>query len=352
MRVLLFIVTTSLQIFSCAGLTANFEPDSITVQTSAEKRVRLTLSNLPEDVISRINDRNFLEIHSRAEDIAKILNHEEITFQRIDAQERWETEFDVYGVFMGLSDVRVRILRTNSQPEESSESLQVIVVRPDRIIDKAFLYVVIVCLGIIFLNFGAALNVSNIKLAFRRPVGASIGIIGTFVFMPLLAYGMGSLLFMNMESENGNALALGLFFCGVVPGGGFSNVWTLLLNGNIDLSVSMTTISTISAFGMIPLWLFTLGRVIFERANLSVPYLRIMLSAAGLVIPLTIGYLVKKWKPNVANIMTRILKPLSVVLLLLIGVLAITANFYMFQLFTWEVRNCFDSKRSKKRLIY
>lgn len=44
-------------------------------------------------------------------------------------------------------------------------------------------------------------------------------------------------------------MQLGLFFTGVSPAGGASNVWTVILGGNIELSVAMTTTSTFAAFG-------------------------------------------------------------------------------------------------------
>lgn len=44
-------------------------------------------------------------------------------------------------------------------------------------------------------------------------------------------------------------MQLGLFFTGVSPAGGASNIWTVILGGNIDLSVAMTTTSTFASFG-------------------------------------------------------------------------------------------------------
>lgn len=41
--------------------------------------------------------------------------------------------------------------------------------------------------------------------------------------------------------------ALGLFVTGCAPGGGASNFWTLLLDGNAHLSITMTFISTIAS---------------------------------------------------------------------------------------------------------
>ena len=45
---------------------------------------------------------------------------------------------------------------------------------------------------------------------------------------------------------------LGLFVTGCSPGGGASNIWTVMFGGNLDLSVTMTAISTFAAFLMMP----------------------------------------------------------------------------------------------------
>ena len=55
---------------------------------------------------------------------------------------------------------------------------------------------------------------------------------------------------------------LGLFLTGCSPGGGGSNIWTYALDGDLDLSVAMTFISTIIAFATFPFWVFLLGQTI------------------------------------------------------------------------------------------
>jgi solute carrier family 10 (sodium/bile acid cotransporter), member 3/5 len=45
------------------------------------------------------------------------------------------------------------------------------------------------------------------------------------------------------------ALQLGLFVTGCSPGGGASNMWTYVLGGNLNLSITMTCLSTLAAFG-------------------------------------------------------------------------------------------------------
>nr|CAD7439789.1 unnamed protein product [Timema bartmani] len=89
--------------------------------------------------------------------------------------------------------------------------------------------------------------------------------------------------------------------------------------------------------GMMPLWIFTLGRVIFEEGALGVPYARIASFALGLVIPLGLGFLIQRYLPRVSKFMVRILKPFSLLLILFIIVFAIITNLYLFQLFTWQI---------------
>lgn len=176
------------------------------------------------------------------------------------------------------------------------------------------------------------MDIDTVKGIVKRPIGPMIAFSCQYIFMPLCSFGLGLVLFPNSPE-----LALGLFFTGVSPGGGASNMWTLLLDGNIHLSIIMTTISTIAAFGMMPLWIFTLGKLIFDKANLGVPYVRIAMMAFGFVIPVVIGISIQKFLPSVAKFLVKILKPLSAFLILFIIVLGLITNFYIFQLFSWKV---------------
>lgn len=133
-------------------------------------------------------------------------------------------------------------------------------------------------------------------------------------------------------------MRIGMFFTGCSPAGGASNIWTVILGGNIDLSITMTTISTLASFGMMPLWLFTLGKVIFDSGNMDVPYRNLATYVIGLIIPLAIGMLIKRYLPRVGNFLVRILKVLSIMLILFIVIFAIVTNLYLFELFTWQVK--------------
>lgn len=88
---------------------------------------------------------------------------------------------------------------------------------------------------------------------------------------------------------------------------------------------------------MMPLWIFTLGRTIFNQEALPVPYQRIASFAIGLVVPLAIGLLIQRYLPSLAKLLVRILKTCSSLLIIFIIIFAIVTNLYLFELFTWQV---------------
>ncbi|XP_021954809.1 ileal sodium/bile acid cotransporter isoform X3 [Folsomia candida] len=238
--------------------------------------------------------------------------------------------FNVTGNFLGYTEV-CATSRISKNASEVFQCMPVSVVRESGVLDKAFTYSVAALVTVIYVNMGAALDMRTIKETIKKPWGPAIGFMSQFIIMPLLSFGIAKL-FISLA-----ALQLGLFITGCSPGGGASNIWTLTLGGNLDLSITMTTISTFSAFVMMPLWMLTLGSTIFKDANLTVPYSKIATFAGCLVIPLAIGVGIQyKW-PNVAKFLVKILKPFAVFLIVFIIIFAVYTNLYLFQLFTWQI---------------
>lgn len=100
-------------------------------------------------------------------------------------------------------------------------------------------------------------------------------------------------------------------------------------------------LNLIYILGMMPLWLFTLGKTIFDKGNLRVPYERLTTYVIGMLIPLAIGLMIQRFLPRVARFLTRILKTISLLLIIFIVVFAIVTNLYLFQLLKWKVnKNC------------
>lgn len=111
-----------------------------------------------------------------------------------------------------------------------------------------------------------------------------------------------------------------------------TTIWTLL-----TASFFFVFRCTFDDVVMMPVWIFTLGKSIFEEGEMKVPYAQIATYTYGLLIPLAIGLLIQRYCPKIARFLVRILKTGSAFLIIFIVVFAIATNLYLFKLFTWEV---------------
>jgi len=257
-----------------------------------------------------------------------VLNVDNLGFDK-DAT-NWEVFFNISGHFLGVTKVQAEI--KNKDQVLAKESMNVEVVRKKTIQSKVFSYSVAILVSLAYINMGCALDIDVVKKTLKRPIGPAIGFICQFLVMPLLSYLLGFIF-----GTQSAAMRLGLFVTGTSPGGGASNIWTVMFGGNLDLSVTMTAVSTFAAFFMMPLWIFTLGATIFNDADIVIPYYKICIYAFFLVVPLSIGLLIRRYCPKVSNFLIKILKPMALFLILFIIIFGVWANLYIFKMMTWQV---------------
>ncbi len=98
-----------------------------------------------------------------------------------------------------------------------------------------------ILLGIVMFGMGLTLRAKDFSEVFTRPVDVIIGILGQFLIMPLSAYGLCMLL--NLPDE----IAVGVILVGCCPGGTASNVMTFLGKGDVPLSVTVSSCTTVMA---------------------------------------------------------------------------------------------------------
>ena len=102
-------------------------------------------------------------------------------------------------------------------------------------------------LGIIMFGMGLTLTPPDFALVVKRPLPVLIGVVAQFVIMPALAWALARAFRLDP------ALAAGVILVGCAPGGTSSNVISYLAKGDVALSVTMTSISTLLAPLMTPL---------------------------------------------------------------------------------------------------
>ncbi|KAI0214458.1 P3 protein [Lamellibrachia satsuma] len=132
--------------------------------------------------------------------------------------------------------------------------------------------------------------------------------------------------------------ALGYFAVGCAPGGGHSNIYTFLFNGNVSLSVTMTFVSVIASLAMLPLWLLTLGQTLLDKdTGVVIPFSRIASSLFIIIVPLIIGIFIGRFKPNVAAVIRKILRPFFFFVVIVFFPIAIYMNIAVIRMFTVAV---------------
>lgn len=257
--------------------------------------------------------------------------------------------FAVKGVFLGYTKI---VASVESAPEgcfhgigefsDAGEELEVTsqirrffllasVIRPSSDLVNIVTGVMVTLIALNYINMGVQLSMQNVCTVLKKPVGPCIGFVCQFFFMPLASYGAGYLLFDDVSFR------LGLFTLGCSPGGSMSNFWTLLFGGDLDLSITMTFISSFAALGMMPLWIFTLGRTLFRDRNATIPYFNLTGSLIILTIPVGVGLLIRQYSPRLAKISEVFLKPMCICVVVVGISFTLYAYRYVFQLFTWQV---------------
>ncbi|XP_050310297.1 P3 protein-like [Anthonomus grandis grandis] len=316
MELISLIFAINLLMLQCGAINITFEPsDEVEVYMGHTREVPYVVLNITEgECVLYTDDPHISELKHQVtiKDVGQTGN---VTLK---------------GNFIGYTFLSCK--NPITQERNLQVELQIKCLRKQRIVDRIFTGSTAALVALIYVNFGCAVQWGELRNLLKKPVGPLLGFCGQFVMMPLICYGMGFVLFPNNPT-----MRLGMFFTGVSPGGGASNIWTAILEGNIDLSILMTTVSTLAAFGMMPLWLFTLGATIFSDANIEVPYSHISTYVVALIVPLGIGYLIQRYLEKTGLFLKRILKGFSSLLILFIIIFAIVTNLYLFELFSWEI---------------
>ncbi|XP_034436671.1 sodium/bile acid cotransporter [Hippoglossus hippoglossus] len=99
--------------------------------------------------------------------------------------------------------------------------------------------------------------------------------------------------------------ALVILVCGCSPGGNLSNLLTLALLGDINLSMVMTACSMFLALGMMPLLLLIYCQG-FPNLHEALPYVGIVISLSLLFIASGVGILINFYRPQDAKTVKKV----------------------------------------------
>ncbi|XP_077989480.1 ileal sodium/bile acid cotransporter-like [Glandiceps talaboti] len=171
-----------------------------------------------------------------------------------------------------------------------------------------------IALVLIMIGMGSTLTPKDIWVNLRRPTGIAIGFASQFGIMPLVGFGLAHIMKLDPHT------AIGTLVLACCPGGTVSNIFTYWTNGDVCLSICMTTCSTILATGMMPLCLFAYSRSWVDAITV-IPYVDIMLAVIAILVPAAIGMIIKWRSDKVAKVATKVCSAGSLVLILVITII-------------------------------
>lgn len=163
---------------------------------------------------------------------------------------------------------------------------------------------------IIMFGMGTQLTPGDFLRVFSFPKAVIIGLVLQFSVMPFVGKGLAMLTTTNPE------VAAGMVLIGSCPGGVASNVMTFLAKGNVALSVTMTSVSTLAAPLMTPamtkLLAGTYVEVQFVAMMVAIIKMIILPVAGGLVANAILTRL-GATRPNLKLVSASIMKALPFV---------------------------------------
>ena len=163
-----------------------------------------------------------------------------------------------------------------------------------------------ILLGIIMLGMGLTLTPADFKRIIERPRDVLIGSAAQWVIMPAAAYLLVVVLGLPWE------IGVGLILVGAAPGGTASNVMTYLGRGDVALSVTITSVTTLAAPLVMPAWVVLLAgeQITVTFAEMAEEIVLIVL--IPVIAGLTLRYLLDQYAPTAAKAGLSIFPAISV----------------------------------------
>ncbi|WP_010201670.1 bile acid:sodium symporter family protein [Psychrobacter sp. PAMC 21119] len=157
--------------------------------------------------------------------------------------------------------------------------------------------VIPLCLFLIMMGMGMTLITNDFKRILKYPKAVSIGLLNQLILLPIIGFALANIMPLRPE------YAVGVMLLVLCPGGTTSNLFTFLAKGDVALSVTMTAIASVVTVFSIPVVLsFSLIHFMGAGSEFQLPIIKTMISLFVItILPISIGMLIKRFAPRVAD---------------------------------------------------
>ncbi len=200
-----------------------------------------------------------------------------------------------------------------------------------------------ITLGVIMFGVALGIRLKGFKTIFLKPKNIIIGYLSQFLILPLVTF-LLTIIFKDFITPG---IALGMILVAACPGGNISNFISSLAKGNVELSVSMTALATISAVILTPFNFAFWGGLYIKFTEkgtsggllqpLEIDTYQMFISVFILLgIPLILGMLFA-WKfPRITKKIMKPIQTISIIIFMSFVVIAFIKNFdYFIEYIKW-----------------
>ncbi len=195
--------------------------------------------------------------------------------------------------------------------------------------NAAGLHVLNISLAIIMFGIALDIKVSNFRNILSKPKSFIIGVISQFLFLPAVTY----LLVLLLKPTD--SVALGMILVAACPGGNISNFISSLAKANIELSVSLTGVSTLLSVVLTPLNFAFWGGLYVSQTKLMHPiqidFVQMFITVILILgLPLLAGVFFSKRFPSITKKIQKPIKIASIVIFIIFIIVALANNLDLF----------------------
>jgi BASS family bile acid:Na+ symporter len=171
-------------------------------------------------------------------------------------------------------------------------------------------------LGLVMFAMGMTLTTDDFLTVLRRPFPVMLGVVLQFLLMPLAAWVLAKLAGLPPQ------LAVGLMLVGCSPGGTASNVICYLAKGDVALSITLTTVSTLLAIIATPLL-----TLLYAGATVPVPAVDMLITILKVILmPVLLGVLVNHFFHRSLLVVGNLFPVVSVAAIVVIIAIIVALN--------------------------
>ena len=170
------------------------------------------------------------------------------------------------------------------------------------------IWIVMPILIVLMFLLGTELNKEAFVNVARHPKAVALGMTGQIILLPAIAFALAWLL------EVPPVYFMGLVLIACCPGGSSSNVFSMLAKGDVALSVTLTAVSSIVTLFTLPVIMELASHIVSHNAGISIelPVGKLLVQNIVLLfVPLMAGCLFRRWKPMLAEKVSKALNKLA-----------------------------------------